>query len=86
MEDLDFGDVDALEGHVARHGVRLSDILEVKDDEPKLLRDRNSYLMVGCTEGGRLLAVRIRHRRGGLWSVGTAYDAPAEERSKYGRK
>ena len=88
IEELDFSHADELEDHIALrgHAVRLSEIQEVFTDEPKLMRDRDGYLLVGMTLGGRLLTVPVAPtdtpRR---WRPKTAFDAAKEERTKYAK-
>lgn len=85
LRELDLTHSDELEGHIARHGVRLSEIIQVFRDEPRLFRHGHGHLMVGCTRGGRLLTIPATQPSRGRWRPKTAFDAVEEERTKYGK-
>jgi len=72
------------EEHIAAHHVSVEGAEEVVFGTPVILRTRQGrYLLVGQTEAGRYLSVVVARSGPGVYSLVTARDADASERSRY---
>jgi hypothetical protein len=74
------------EDELARHGIDPDEVLEVSWDEPGFYSDKvdGRDLMIGRTEGGRLLTIVIEQSPTiGAWDVVTGWESGAWERSRW---
>ncbi len=69
------------EEHVARHSVDRDEVDEVPGNRPFITRGRGgTYLVIGQSNGGRILMVVVSPRGSGKYYVITARDAADDER------
>lgn len=84
VRDLLFDDDN--EEKLARHGVTISEVLQVFTSSPTYHRNaanrRASHVMVGRTWGGRLLHIPIERMRPGVWRPVTGMDPTAHQQSR----
>jgi hypothetical protein len=74
--------------HIARHNVDPDEVEDVVFGNP--LPDRgetfNRLVLIGETQGERVLEVILQNRGEGLWYPVTAYDAGEEKKAVYRRE
>ena len=74
------------EDELANHGVDLDEVLEVRWDDPAFFRDKEPGrdLMIGRTNGGRLLTIVVEEtRHSGTWEVVTGWESDKGERTQW---
>ncbi len=77
---------DDREEHIARHGVKLEEVLEVVQSRHFQRRvARGKLRLIGLTRSGRYLTVFVGQRTAGEYGLITARDATKRERGEYGR-
>jgi hypothetical protein len=84
--DLQFDDDN--EAEFGRHHFSADEILQVLDNAPVFFRNRKRHrttlLMVGPTNGGRMLTVPLAAVPvEGVWRPATAWDSDADETLRY---
>jgi hypothetical protein len=84
--DLEFDDDN--EAEFGRHHVSAVEILQVLDNAPVFFRNRKRHratiLMVGPTDGGRMLTVPLAPLPvEGVWRPATAWDSDPDETLRY---
>jgi uncharacterized DUF497 family protein len=68
------------EDHIARHNVRVEEVLEVVHSFRHARRHRGYLLLLGQTEAGRYLTVVLDDEGESTWRVVTARDMKSSER------
>ena len=84
--DLEFDEWN--ENEMARHGVTPREVLQVLDNGPVFFRNKGRHaaqlLMVGPTDGGRMLTVPLASTAiEGVWRPATTWDSDDPELLRY---